>query len=138
MYKQCPKCGASVPDHSNFCQSCGYDFNRPPQFEGNSYGAYNNNYGGNNPYSNNAFDACGPEGKCRGIAALFAIFLGGLGLHYFYTGKTVAGLLTILLTIVTCSAWSFITFIQGIYFFCITNDQFENRFVAGNATFPVF
>lgn len=35
---------------------------------------------------NNAFDCC-PEGKSRGITALFAILLGGLGVQYFLSRK---------------------------------------------------
>ena len=35
----------------------------------------------------------GPSGKSRGIAGLLAILLGWCGLHYFYIGKTSAGVL---------------------------------------------
>lgn len=140
MYKLCPKCGTAVPDNSNFCHNCGYDFVNPPQFDRQQYGGdnrqpYQPNYAN---YANNPFDASGPEGKSRGVAALLAIFIGGLGVHYFYCGKTTAGLLTILLSVVTCSLWTLLTFVQGIYFFCITNDQFEQKFVATPATFPLF
>lgn len=113
MNKQCPKCGAFVPDNSNYCYNCGCDLTRvhtdiPPQY--NPGPQYNSR-----PYDcNNPFDSSGPQGKSRGIAALLAIFLGGFGVHYFYLGKVGAGVITILLTLLTCSVWSVVTFIQGI------------------------
>ena len=37
----------------------------------------------NCPQSDNVFTA-GPSGKSRGVAALLAIFIGSLGIQYFY------------------------------------------------------
>lgn len=87
--------------------------------------------------SNNLFD-CGPEGKSRGVAALLAIFLGGLGIQYFYLGKTGAGLITIGLTIITCGLWEIVTFIQGILMLCMTNDNFRQKYILTNSSFPLF
>ncbi len=95
-----------------------------------------NNY--NQPYSNDPFQPSGPEGKSRGVAGLLALLIGGLGIHYFYIGKSKAGIYTILLTIVTCSIWSIITFVQGILFFAMTNRDFQNKFVATEKEFPIF
>lgn len=91
------------------------------------------------PYGdrNNPFDE-GPEGKSRGVAALLAIILGGLGVHYFYLGKVGAGLLTILLTFVTCGLWQVRTLIQGILMFCMTNEEFRRKYVLNPAFFPLF
>lgn len=88
--------------------------------------------------SNNAFDSAGPEGKSRGVAALLAILLGYLGIHYFYLGKVGGGLICILLSIITCGAWQIITLIQGILMFCMTNEEFEQKFVRTTSTFPLF
>lgn len=87
---------------------------------------------------NNPFDACGPEGKSRGVAALLAIFLGGLGIQYFYLNKITAGLITILLSIVTCGIWQTVMFAQGIYMFCINNQQFRAKYVDNTNTLPLF
>jgi len=129
MNKQCPICGTFVPDNSNFCPNCGHNLTQPPQYNGGNAQYYD---------TNNAFDSYGPEGKSRGIAALLAIFLGCLGVHYFYVNKATAGVVTILLCIVTCSLWSILTFVQGIYMLCITNAQFHEKYVASNSTFPLF
>lgn len=132
--KQCPHCKQYVDDYSTFCNNCGHNFNSdaangttPPPVDG--------------PYgydANNAFDSCGPEGKSRGVAALLAILLGGLGIQYFYLGKVSAGIICIVLTIVTCGLWEIVTLIQGILMFCMTNAQFRQKYVATNASFPLF
>lgn len=87
--------------------------------------------------TNNAFD-CGPEGKARGIAALFAILFGGLGIQYFYLDKIPAGLITIGLTIVTCGIWEIVMIIQGILMFCMTNEDFRRKYVLSTSTLPLF
>lgn len=87
--------------------------------------------------NDNAFD-CGPEGKSRGVAALLAILLGTLGVHYFYLNKIPAGFITIILSVVTCGAWGIITLIQGILMFCMTNQAFREKYVLTTKTFPLF
>lgn len=84
-----------------------------------------------------AFDA-GPSGKSRGVAGLLAIFLGGLGIHYFYCGKGGGGAICILLTIVTCGAWSILTLIQGIMMLTMSCEDFERKYVYSQSTFPLF
>lgn len=88
--------------------------------------------------SNNVFN-CGPEGKCRGVYAIFALMLGSIGLHYFYINKVGAGILTILLVCITCGAWAILPVIQGILaFWNMTNEEFDRKFVASNSFFPFF
>ena len=88
--------------------------------------------------SDNAFDPCGPEGKSRGVAALLAILLGGLGIQYFYVGKTTAGIISIVLSFVTCGLWSVLMLVQGILMFCMTNAQFRQKYVLSTSTLPLF
>lgn len=88
--------------------------------------------------SNNAFN-CGPEGKCRGVYAIFALILGSIGLHYFYINKVGAGILTIVLVGITCGAWAILPVIQGILaLWNMTNEEFDRKFVATNSFFPFF
>lgn len=127
--KQCPNCRNYNEDYARFCSNCGHTFDTqhtttPPPV----YPVYNNN----DPFTS------GPEGKSRGVAALLAIFLGAFGVHYFYLGKTGAGLLCILLTLVSCSLWSMLTFVQGIYMLCINNEQFREKYVTTSSSFPLF
>lgn len=126
--KKCIYCGQEANDNDMVCNNCGHHFPQTPP----PYDAYSQNYD-----RNNAFDE-GPEGKSRGVAALLAILLGGLGIQYFYLGKTTAGFLTILLSIVTCGVWQVLMLIQGILMFCMTNAEFRRKFVLSNSTLPLF
>lgn len=98
-----------------------------------------NNYGGapyygQNNYGQNNF---ANSGKSNIAAGLLAIFLGYLGIQYFYIGKVSAGLITILLSIVTCGMWEVVTLIQGIYMLTLTQEQFDNKYVYTTSTFPI-
>lgn len=90
---------------------------------------------------NDAF-ATGPYGKSRGVTALLAIFLGSLGVHYFYLGKTMPGLVFLLATICTCGILgivaSIVALVQGILMFTMTNQMFENKYVTTPSSFPLF
>lgn len=72
------------------------------------------------------------------IAGILAILLGTLGIQYFYLGKTTGGLITILLSIITCGAWSIVTLIQGILMLLMTDAEFERKYVDTTKTFPLF
>lgn len=128
--KQCPSCKQYNEDYAQFCSNCGHSFssNTYPQTPPPMY---------DNTDRNNAFDS-GPDGKSRGVAALLAILLGGLGIQYFYLGKTGAGLITIGLTFITCGLWEVITLIQGILMLCMTNTTFRQKYVETDSTFPLF
>lgn len=84
----------------------------------------------------------GPSGKSRGIAGLLAIFLGALGVHYFYIGKTVPGIVFLLLTLLSCGALGLIceiiSFIQGILMIIMTQDDFERKYMNTTSSFPLF
>ena len=84
----------------------------------------------------------GPSGKSRGIAGLLAILMGWCGLHYFYINKTNAGILFLLIAILSCGIFSTITFIvsviQGVLFFTSTQEEFESRWVNSPSNIPLF
>ena len=87
----------------------------------------------------NVFSA-GPSGKSRGVAALLAILIGALGIHYFYVGKNTAGIICLVLTLCSCG-WaatllSIMGIIQGILMFTMTEDDFERRYVYTQSVFP--
>lgn len=99
----------------------------------------NEYYQGNNcpPQPDNVFTP-GPSGKSRGVAALLAILLGGLGIQYFYLGKTTGGIIAIILSIVTCGVFEIVWLIQGILMFTLTQPEFENKYVNTPKSFPIF
>lgn len=112
---------------------------------------YNNRYNGQqncNPgpsqawYNNDAF-ADGPGGKNRGVAGLLAIFLGSLGIQYFYMGKTTPGIVCLLVTVLSCgtlgSIIAVLALVQGILMLCMSNQEFEAKYIGPtSSSFPIF
>ncbi|MBD5226118.1 MAG: TM2 domain-containing protein [Bacteroidales bacterium] len=163
--KICQKCGGLADDNAQVCPYCHNPFQQVPsggngcsdqngqqsapygyndQYVDPRYGNHAHDAGGYQQQNmnyyfdrNNPFDE-GPEGKSRGVAALFAIILGGIGVQYFYLGKIGGGLLTILLSLVTCGLWQLVTLIQGIMMFCMTNEDFRRKYVLTDSFFPLF
>lgn len=135
----CPKCGQPLTPGQHFCGSCGAPIGSAPCPQQPPYPNPGYNYQGayQQWYQNDAF-ASGPGGKSRGVAALLAIFLGGLGIQYFYLGKVMAGILSIVITLCTCGIWEILTLIQGILMFCMDNQTFEQKYVNTNSSFPLF
>jgi TM2 domain-containing membrane protein YozV len=93
------------------------DFNlAPPSVSGSASGY--------NPRASNKI----PAGIC-------AILLGWLGIHKFIMGYTGAGLIMLLITILTCGIlWPIlhiIGIIEGIIYLCKTDDEFVRLYVDG-------
>lgn len=131
-----------------------------------SYGQ--NPYGqtayGQNPYGQTSYQQPAPaplpvqstSGKNKIVAGLLALFLGGLGIQYFYIGKTTAGVLVLLINnliiIPAILVISFFTLglgsvlllveviftIQGIEMLCLSQEDFDKKFVYTKSSFPVF
>ena len=83
--------------------------------------------------------AAKPAGaKDKTVAGLLAIFLGTLGIQYFYLGKTTAGILTIVISLCSCGLWSLLMFIQGILMLTMSDEVFNEKYVNNDKTFPLF
>ena len=55
---------------------------------------------------------------------MFALLLGGFGVHKFYLGYTTAGIIQIVLTLVTCGLAGIVPFIEGIIYLAKTDREF--------------
>jgi len=84
----------------------------------------------------------GPSGKSRGVAGLLALLLGSVGVHYFYIGKSTAGVIFLLVALLSCGVLGTVTWvisiIQGVLFFTSTQQEFEHRWVYSPSNFPLF
>lgn len=76
--------------------------------------------------------------KDKTVAGLLALFLGTLGIHYFYLGHTTAGILSIVISLCSCGIWSIIMFIQGILMLTMSEKEFETKYVNTTKSFPLF
>lgn len=70
------------------------------------------------------------------LVGIMAILFGELGVHYFLIGKTGAGLVTILITLVTCGGWWLVPLIQGIMILCMSDDDFKRRYLDSDSFMP--
>lgn len=72
------------------------------------------------------------------LCGILAILVGTLGVQYFVLGKTAGGLITILLSLVTCGAWGIVTLVQGILMLCMSDQEFEQKYINSTSTLPLF
>ncbi len=134
----CTECGHLVSSKATSCPACGCPIEHPvpPPIPNTS----------ENPQPPQrqvgVFDE-GESGKSRGVAAILAFFLGSLGIHFFYIGKTGAGVLFLILTILFCwtvlipFAISIITIVQAVLFLTSSQEQFESKYIYSNTFLPI-
>ncbi len=72
------------------------------------------------------------------IAGILAILLGYLGIHKFYLGYTLAGVIMLLVTLLTfgilATAIWIISIIEGVIYLTKSNDQFKRDYIDGKRT----
>jgi TM2 domain-containing membrane protein YozV len=76
-----------------------------------------------------------PRASNKVAAGVCGILLGGLGIHKFILGYTGAGLIMLLVSLVTCLALApiihLIGLIEGIIYLCKSDDDFVRTYVDG-------
>lgn len=125
--RNCPECSKEVSSYATACPSCGFPIKSPaptgplaqceyckamidaeltecPQCHVQVFKSHRSGY----QASNQQQDYRPRRYKSRGTAAALSIFLGGIGIHYFYLEKPGKGLACILFS------WTFIPAILGL------------------------
>lgn len=111
----------------------------PANMNQQMYGGNVPPYAGMNQGSMQSQGYASDSGKSKVTAGILAMLLGALGIQYFYLGKVGGGIITILLSCITCFAiWPIITFVQGIVMLTMSDEEFDRKFVNTNSTFPLF
>ncbi len=117
--KKCESCGNMISENATSCPKCGH----PVQDKMATV-----------PQSNLQDSYNSPKNKTT--TALLALFLGGIGVHYFYLGKTTAGIIFLLL------CWTYIpaliALVQAIVMFTMSEAQFNEKYVNNPSKFPLF
>ncbi len=141
----CPECGKQYSTQERVnrvkCPYCGAETNV-------SYADQDQQQSQWQQFGNQASSALdsvfnnGPSGKSRGVAGLLAILMGWCGLHYFYLNKTTAGVVFLLISLISCGVLATVTgivsIIQGVLFFTSTQQEFEQKWVNSPSNFPLF
>ncbi len=104
--KFCSECGSLINVKAEICPKCGVrQAGKPISFN---------------------LGETASNGKSRIAAALFALFLGGLGAHKFYLGRVVQGILYLLF------CWTFIpavvSFIEFILLLVMSDEEFNRKY----------
>jgi len=104
--KFCSECGSVINAKAEICPKCGVRQMAPP--------------------SSNPLGKTTESGKNKLVAGLLAIFLGGLGIHKFYLGKGLQGVLYLVFF------WTFIPaiigFVEGVNYLLMSEKTFFERY----------
>jgi TM2 domain-containing membrane protein YozV len=66
----------------------------------------------------------------RVLAGIFALILGGLGVHKFILGYTQEGIIQLIIGVCTCGIGGVIGFIEGIIYLVKTDEEFYQTYQA--------
>jgi TM2 domain-containing membrane protein YozV len=117
--KTCPSCGTPNPLNAEVCSRCGFSFGAgigaPPNFAPVSIPS----------------DVSGK----KMAAGLCGIFLGSLGIHKFVLGYTTAGIIMLLVSVLSCGiaavVMQVIGIVEGVLYLTKSDQQFYNEYILG-------
>ena len=142
----CPQCGKQYSTQEKVnrvkCPYCGTETNVSYSEQQPNFQEQWKQFGNQASSALDSVFSNGPSGKSRGVAGLLAILMGWCGLHYFYLNKTTAGIVFLLVAILSCGILATVTYviaiIQGVLFFTSTQQEFEQKWVYSPSNFPLF
>lgn len=117
---KCPQCGSTkledLGNDSYKCEYCGSVFT-PERVQEEPQGKV---------VVQQVIQQVPTKGKNRTTAGVLAIFLGTVGVHQFYLGNTVRGIIYLVL----CWTYipTFVGFVEGIIFLCMSDHDFDKKY----------
>ena len=79
-----------------------------------------------NPYG--TFGSTPNRGKNKVVAGILALLLGGFGVHHFYLGSVLSGVVTILAVFGTCGLGGILPLIEGIMLLVMNDADFDRKY----------
>ena len=118
----CKNCGRQIQS-GEICNECTSILNTTVVGNSENFNVVEEVKNANNNYTTNQNTTYNVQNQKSKIAAgLFGIFLGAFGVHNFYLGYTGKAIAQLLITVLSCGAFSFISviwgFIEGILALC--------------------
>lgn len=128
----CRECGSQVSSHALNCPKCGAPI--APQLSQNASA----------PQSPQQPAAPVASSRNNVAAGLLAIFLGCLGIHYFYLGKQKAGITFLLIGLlgwilfaIPVIVIAIISLVSGIKMLTMSEAEFQRNYVTTPREFPI-
>ena len=114
----CPNCGAPISANDAVCKFCGSQFSLETE----------ETYEDETQVDVQPVSMVNAENwpiRSKKIAAVLAIILGSIGVHYFYLGNIKAGIVFLILSFIGLSPFMILVgVIQGIYYFLCPDEKF--------------
>ena len=70
-----------------------------------------------------------PGAEKKIVAGILGILLGALGVHRFYLGDVVGGIIRIVISFVTCGFVSWLGLIEGIIYLTKSDEDFVEQYI---------
>ncbi len=136
----CSHCGNQMDDGASFCPKCGTPVDAaaaaaPVEQPVTPAPEPQQQYAGQQQYAAQQQPYAQPaeEEKSKIAAGLLGIFLGALGIHKFYLGNTTAGVIMLVVSLVTCGlgavVMEIIGLIEGIIYLTKSDADFYRIYV---------
>ena len=133
----CRNCGKDVPENAEVCVNCGMKPLMEKKFCQNCGAETEENQEVCTKCGVKLKSSMGKGAKSKLVAGLLGIFLGSLGIHKFYLGYTVPGLIMLLISILV-GPWTLfiingimalIGLIEGIVYLTKSDEDFDEQYV---------
>ena len=123
MTRYCTRCGAINDEGAQYCTSCQAPLTSVSGGPSTGYQPMQ----GVNPGAMTDWKQLGADKKIT--AGILGILVGGFGVHKFVLGYTTEGIITLVITLVTCGVGHIIGLIEGIIYLTKSDEEFVRTYI---------